>query len=104
MITLYVRTGCGYCKKVLDFAHAHGIEYTLKDIAKDIRFAQELIALGGKRQVPHLIDSDTGAEMYESKDIIAYLAQKVPEGTLGNKEESPLMLYTDGQGGTCKIQ
>jgi glutathione S-transferase len=33
----------------------------------------ELIAQGGKAQVPYLVDTDTGIAMYESEDIIAHL-------------------------------
>ena len=32
-----------------------------------------LIQLGGKRQVPFLVDNDRNIQMYESADIIEYL-------------------------------
>ena len=37
------------------------------------RFRPELVARGGKAQFPYLVDPNTGVEMYESLDIIAYL-------------------------------
>jgi len=69
---LYVKTGCPWCKKVLDFADQHGIEFELRNIA-DAGVAEELIKRGGKRQVPYLVDEEKKIEMYESADIIEYL-------------------------------
>ena len=37
------------------------------------RFRDELIARAGKSQYPYLVDPNTGKEMYESADIVAYL-------------------------------
>lgn len=39
----------------------------------DSRRRPELVALGGKMQVPYLVDPNTGVAMYESDDIVAYL-------------------------------
>ena len=72
MLTLYVKTGCPFCAKVLDEMEALGVQATLKNIA-DPGIAEELIARGGKRQVPYLIDEERDVEMYESGDIVAYL-------------------------------
>ncbi len=74
MMTLYVKTGCPYCIKVLNFAKENGIDFELKNIADDA-VAAELVARGGKRQVPYLVDSNRGVEMYESEDIVAYLRE-----------------------------
>lgn len=72
MMTLYVKTGCPFCHKVLATGEDLGITFEEKNIADDA-VAAELIAKGGKRQVPYLIDSERGIEMYESDDIVAYL-------------------------------
>jgi len=45
----------------------------LRDISTSDEVANELIARGGKRQVPYLVDETQGVEMYESDDIIAHL-------------------------------
>jgi glutathione S-transferase len=34
--------------------------------------SEELVRLGGKQQVPFLVDEEAGVNMYESSDIIAY--------------------------------
>ena len=71
-LILYVKTGCPWCQKVLDFATEKGIQFELRNIA-DPTVAQELINRGGKRQVPYLVDEKNAKEMYESADIIEYL-------------------------------
>lgn len=71
--TLYVKAGCPFCKKVLDFMDEHHIVLPVVDVSlmvHDVAYDQ-LINLGGKFQVPCL-DID-GTAMYESDDIIAYL-------------------------------
>ncbi len=81
MITLFLKTGCPYCARVLATTNARNIPFTEKNIA-DEAVVEELIALGGKRQVPFIVDGDT--MMYESQDIVDYLEAKfpLPEGKL----------------------
>ncbi len=74
MFTLYVETGCPYCAKVLQTIDELGISVEQKNIA-DSGVSEELIARGGKRMVPYLVDSDRDTEMYESDDIVAYLKE-----------------------------
>lgn len=74
MLTLYVKTGCPFCARVLDTGKELSIAFDEKNIADDA-IAAELVERGGKRQVPYLVDEERGAEMYESADIDAYLRQ-----------------------------
>lgn len=76
MLTLYVKTGCAYCAKVLRAGEELGLEFNLKNVA-DEAIALELVTRGGKKQMPYLVDGDTGTEMYESDAIVAYLRDKV---------------------------
>lgn len=78
MLTLFVRTGCPFCHKVLDTVVELGVEVVQKNIANQ-SVADELVALGGKRQVPYLVDSDRGVALYESMDIDAYLRAQYPK-------------------------
>ncbi len=75
MLTLYVKSGCPYCAKVLIEGATLGIDFEEKNIA-DPAVSEELIARGGKRVTPYLVDSETGKEMYESDDIIEYLHER----------------------------
>jgi glutaredoxin len=74
MLTLYAKTGCPYCEKVLRTAKELGVEFVMKN-SDDSAAVAELMARGGKKQFPYLVDSDTGVGMYESEDIIDYLHQ-----------------------------
>jgi len=74
MKVLYVKDGCPFCAKVLIASSSLGIELTLKNIA-DEEVAAELVARGGMRQVPYLVDEEAGVEMYESDAIIDYLTE-----------------------------
>ena len=78
MLTLYVKTGCPYCHRVLEVVEKLGLEVEQKNIGDDI-VASDLIARGGKRQVPYLIDSAKNIEMYESEDIMEYLEKTYPK-------------------------
>lgn len=78
MLTLYVKTGCPFCAKVLATGAELGISFDEKNIADDA-VAAELIKRGGKRQVPYLVDSERNVEMYESGDIDAYLRANYPK-------------------------
>ena len=48
------------------------LEFDERNIT-DPGVAEELIARGGKLQVPYLIDEARGKELYESEAIVAYL-------------------------------
>ncbi len=74
MLTLYVRTGCPFCRKVLEVGQELGIEFEEKNIA-DQATLEELIARGGKKQTPYLVDAERGVEIYESGDIEEYLRE-----------------------------
>jgi len=72
MLTLYIKTGCPFCAVVVAKLNERGIEYKELNIS-DQKVAEELVARGGKRQVPYLVDTKNNTEMYESEDIVNYL-------------------------------
>ena len=69
MLDLFVLETCPYCKKVMAFMDETGMKYNKVDI-KNKAAEDTLIQLGGKRQVPFLVDRDRNLQMYESDDII----------------------------------
>ncbi|MEK7505622.1 MAG: glutathione S-transferase N-terminal domain-containing protein, partial [Patescibacteria group bacterium] len=82
-----------YCAAVLHSLDELKLERVEKNIS-DPAVVEELVSLGGKRQVPYLVDSDKGVQMYESADIAAYLHK-----TYGNSED-PKENVADSQGHT----
>ena len=72
MIELFMKEDCVYCKRVIEYLDEHNIPYKKNDIA-DKSNEETLICIGGKRQVPFIMDKENGVEMYESMYIIEYL-------------------------------
>lgn len=72
MIEIFIKEFCGYCKKVIKYMDEHDIPYKTIDISEKAN-EEELIRIGGKKQVPFIIDREKKVEMYESDDIIDYL-------------------------------
>ena len=72
MIELFILETCPYCKKVMSFLEGKDIKYRLINIANK-ESEESLIQIGGKRQVPFLVDNERNIQMYESDDIIEYL-------------------------------
>ena len=70
---LYIMPGCPFCHKVQRYMDQRGIELPLRDITADPDARATLERVGGKVQVPCLFID--GAPLYESDDIIAYLAR-----------------------------
>ncbi|MBR1829758.1 MAG: glutathione S-transferase N-terminal domain-containing protein [Atopobiaceae bacterium] len=77
-LELYYRNFCGYSRKVLDYMEEHGITMTTHCLQTEEGAEQRLVELGGKAQVPCLIID--GKALYESDDIIAYLAETFVKG------------------------
>lgn len=72
MLDLFILENCPYCNKVRKYMDEHKIKYRKIDIS-DKPSEESLIRIGGKRQVPFLIDNNRNIQMYESDDIIEYL-------------------------------
>ncbi len=75
-LVLFKNDSCPYCRKVLNFINENNIsDIEVMDIVKNPENKKYLIENGGKNQVPCLfIDEEA---MYESENIIAYLAKRL---------------------------
>lgn len=71
MLELFILETCPYCKKVMNFMEENKIPYKKIDTSNK-ESEESLIQIGGKRQVPFLVDTDRNIQMYESADIIEY--------------------------------
>lgn len=108
MLTLFVKTGCPYCAKVLRKLEELDIPFAEKNI-KDQTVVDELIAEGGKRQVPFLEDDnmtpyliDDDVEMYESDAIVAYLNSKFSAAGAIEGKAGALHLHRDDDADVCE--
>ena len=70
-LVLYYFPSCPYCQRVLATLDRLGVELKMRDIRSEDGARDDLIAIGGKGQVPCLVID--GKPMYESGDIVAWL-------------------------------
>jgi glutathione S-transferase len=79
-LELYEFEACPYCRKVREALSAFDLDAMIYPCPRGGRFRAEVKARGGKMQFPFLVDPNTGKEMYESDDIIQYLADTYRDG------------------------
>jgi glutathione S-transferase len=74
MLQLYDIENCPYCRLVREALTELDVDVEILPCPKKgVRFRPKVAELGGKTQFPCLVDPNTGAVMYESMDIVAYL-------------------------------
>ena len=77
-LELFKKDSCPYCQKVMKYIASSGrTDIIYRDIIEDEKADQQLVKVGGKRQVPCLFID--GKPMYESGDIVMWL-QEHPQG------------------------
>lgn len=62
-----------YCRLAREALCTLELPYLLHNVAKGSPKRDAFVARSGKMQVPYLADPNTGAEMFESADIVRYL-------------------------------
>ena len=72
-LTLYYIPTCPFCEKVLRHLEELGKEIPLKNIRSHPELKQELIDIGGKKQVPCLVID--GEPLYESDAIVLWIEE-----------------------------
>ena len=75
MLELYQIEQCPYCKKVRQKLTELNIDFICRNVENGTRKRGILLTLGGKNQVPFLVDLDKDVFMYESDHIVEYLEQ-----------------------------
>ena len=73
-LELFEFESCPFCRKVREALTVLDLDAMIYPCPKrGPRYREELKRRGGKAQFPYLVDPNTGKEMYESDDIVAYL-------------------------------
>lgn len=82
-LVLYEFEACPFCRKAREALTTLDLPVMILPCPKGgPRFREDLARRGGKRQFPYLVDPNTGKEMYESDDIVAYLFGEYGTGTV----------------------
>ncbi len=80
-LVLYEFEACPFCRRVREAVTRLDLEVLVRPCPKDgQRYRDEVRELGGREQFPFLIDPNTGAAMYESAEIVAYLHREYGQG------------------------
>jgi glutathione S-transferase len=85
-LILYNMEGSPFCRKVRETLSELDLDYIVRNLPKGSPKRAALIERGGKMLVPYLIDPNTGREMYESDDIVAYLEAEYGPGRTASKQ------------------
>lgn len=99
MLTLYYRPTCPFCRRVLAVVDRMSLDVELKDIS-DATIQAELEELGGKSQVPFLVDTDKDVKIYESDDIVSHLQKNY--GTSSAEPSRPRIHISDDVCVSCE--
>lgn len=76
LLELYEFEGCPFCRLVREALTEMDLDVLIRPCPKGgKRFRPEAAERGGKAQFPYLVDPNAGAALYESKDIVRYLAE-----------------------------
>jgi glutathione S-transferase len=78
-LSLYHFDGCPYCERVRTAMSRLHLELELRDIHRDAKYREELVAATGRQMVPCLRIEAGGKSrwMHESADIVRYLETEV---------------------------
>ena len=81
LLELFEFEACPYCRKVREALTLLDLEAMILPCPKGgPRFREEVRRRGGKALFPYLVDPNTGKEMYESAEIVAYLFERYGAG------------------------
>lgn len=78
-LVLYYRKRCPFCRKVLSALEGMNLQVPMKELSEDPAYPEELQSIGGKTQVPCLVQIDAEGKksaLYESDDIIDWFKAK----------------------------
>ena len=80
-LELFEFEACPWCRKVREALSLLDLEALIRPCPKGgPRYREEVRRRGGKAQFPYLVDPNTGKEMYESAEIVAYLFERYGAG------------------------
>jgi glutathione S-transferase len=75
LLELYEFEACPFCRKVREGLTAFDLDALVYPCPRGGGYREVVKARGGKTLFPFLVDPNTGREMYESDDILRYLAE-----------------------------
>jgi len=96
LLELYEFEACPFCRKVREGLTAFDLDAMIYPCPRGSRYRATVLERGGKAMFPFLVDPGTGAEMYESDDILRYLARTYQKRVPLGLRLGPLTALTSG--------
>ncbi|KAL9425347.1 hypothetical protein AB3S75_032322 [Citrus x aurantiifolia] len=82
-IEIYEYESCPFCRKVREIVAVLDLDVLYYPCPRNgPNFRPKVLQMGGKKQFPYMVDPNTGVSMYESDNIIKYLAGKYGDGSV----------------------
>ncbi|CAL0321434.1 unnamed protein product [Lupinus luteus] len=82
-IEIYEFESCPYCRKVREIVSILDLDVLFYPCPRSgPTFRPKVLDMGGKLQFPYMVDPNTRISMYESDDIIRYLAGQYGDGNI----------------------
>jgi glutathione S-transferase len=76
LLELYEFEACPFCRRVREALSYFDLDARVFPCPKDgTRFRPKVVEMGGRAMFPFLVDPNTGKQMYQSGDIVAYLRE-----------------------------
>ncbi len=82
LLELYEFEACPFCRKVREGLTMLDLGALIYPCPRGSRYRDVVRERGGKNMFPYLVDPNTGRAMYESDDILRYLADTYGDGTV----------------------
>ncbi len=96
MLELYEFEACPFCRKVREGLTALDLDALVYPCPRGSRYRDTVIERGEKAMFPFLVDPNTGTQIYESDDILRYLADTYGGGVPLGLRLGPLTVVTSG--------
>jgi glutathione S-transferase len=94
-IELYEFEACPFCRRVRETLSALDLQAHIYPCPRGgTRYRPIVAERGGREMFPYMIDPNTGAEMYESADIVAYLWKHYGDGSPPVLSRGPLFVLS----------
>jgi glutaredoxin len=73
--TLYIKPGCPWCIKALDFFNTHGVLLDVRDVLSDKDAMQQMIEISGQTKCPTLEFGDFVVADFSVQEFLDALAR-----------------------------
>ena len=71
--TLYIKSGCPWCREALSFFNSHGVDVDIRDVSESARDMDAMVSLSGQTQAPTFQYEDFTVANFSVDEFLAEL-------------------------------